>query len=93
MEVTFYGNGVVWDGLKNRNLCKFVKGEFKTSDPRVIELLKDYPSNTEGVEESTDIPVDLDKCTIKELKMYAKQYNIKLRDARTKDEILDILTR
>ena len=54
MRITFKGNGVVWDGARKKNLCKFEgggykegvwhEGEFTTDDPRTIELLKDYPT-------------------------------------------------
>lgn len=35
----FYGNGIVWDGQKNRPLCEFKNGEFDTSDNCKIEKL------------------------------------------------------
>lgn len=42
MDVTFKGNGLVWDKERNKPLCKFDKsGEYKTADKRIISILKD----------------------------------------------------
>lgn len=35
----FYGNGIVWDGQKNRPLCEFKNGEYETSDNYKIDKL------------------------------------------------------
>ena len=58
MRITFKGNGVVWDAGAKKNLCKFeggkfengvwIEGLFTTDDPRIIELLKDYPTVPAG---------------------------------------------
>lgn len=37
--IKFFGNGVVWDPLKNKKLCEFKNGIFETSDQYVIEIL------------------------------------------------------
>lgn len=36
----FYGNGIVWDGTADKPLCRFVDGEYKTTDRKVIAKLK-----------------------------------------------------
>jgi hypothetical protein len=35
----FYGNGIVWDAIKNKPLCKFINGEYETNDNECIEKL------------------------------------------------------
>lgn len=36
----YKGNGVVWDSVKNKPLCKFVNGEFETNDSYIIGVLE-----------------------------------------------------
>jgi hypothetical protein len=37
----FYGNGIVWDSTKNKELCKFDKGILETKDSYIINRLKE----------------------------------------------------
>ena len=37
--MNFKGNGLVWDNVKNKSLCKFVDKEYKTDDKYTIDKL------------------------------------------------------
>lgn len=37
--MTFYGNGVVWDGKNNRPLCRFEDGKIDTTDDTICQRL------------------------------------------------------
>jgi hypothetical protein len=42
--MTFYSdnpNQIVWHKERNKALCKFTGGQLRTSNPRIIEILKD----------------------------------------------------
>lgn len=36
----FKGNGIAWDAIKDRVLCKFIDGQFETEDNQLIDDLK-----------------------------------------------------
>lgn len=61
----FKGNGVVWDGEKNKPLCKFVKGSLSTLDQRTISILErnNYQGELtdEDFEEPKTDPVEAEK--------------------------------
>jgi hypothetical protein len=37
----FYGNGIIWDAVKNKTLCKFEKGILETEDSYICNRLKE----------------------------------------------------
>ena len=37
----FYGNGIIWDSVKNKVLCKFDKGILETEDTYICDRLKE----------------------------------------------------
>jgi hypothetical protein len=41
MEIKFKGNGLVWNPIKNKLLCKFIDGEYTTSDHAEISILRE----------------------------------------------------
>ena len=41
MEITFKGNGIVWNPIRNKQLCRFTDGEYTTSDHDEIAFLRD----------------------------------------------------
>ena len=63
MEITFKGNGIVWNPIKNRKLCRFESGEYTTSDHDEIAILREsfdclsdldeYDKRRKAVERST----------------------------------------
>lgn len=36
----FYGNGIVWDAQAGRTLCRFINGEFESTDEHTESVLK-----------------------------------------------------
>lgn len=47
----FKGNGIVWDGEKDKRLCAFNKASsLETEDPRVIKILKKLGYESSGSE-------------------------------------------
>jgi hypothetical protein len=69
----FFGKGVVWDSEKNKRLCKFLNGSFKTEDERIIKKLIDLGYEYEGL---IELPVDLEALSIDELKNKADELKI-----------------
>ena len=55
----FYGNGIVWNADTDSTLCRFINGEFETTDPIVIDKLitKGYLGHLAGVEKSPAVEV------------------------------------
>ena len=39
MEITFKGNGIVWNPKANKRLCRFENGTYTTTDQKEIEIL------------------------------------------------------
>jgi hypothetical protein len=37
----FYGNGIIWDSVKNKALCNFEKGILETEDSYICDRLKE----------------------------------------------------
>ena len=44
----FIGKGKVWDKVKNKTLCEFVGGFYKTEDPEMIKTLKEMGFKYDG---------------------------------------------
>ena len=95
--MVFLGNGLVFvQGGKN---IKFIDGKYSTEDKREIERLKDYPTDPpNAMEGNNSIPFnaewherELKDYTIKELKIYADENDIDLKDAKKKVDILEIV--
>lgn len=59
----FYGNGVVWNTDTDSALCKFIDGEFETTDSIIIDKLitKGYLGHLAGVEKSPMIEVPVEE--------------------------------
>lgn len=59
----FYGNGVVWNTDTDSALCKFINGEFETTDSIAIDKLitKGYLGHLAGVEKSPMIEVPVEE--------------------------------
>ena len=47
----FYGNGVVWDNKRSKVLCKFINGEYETTDKHEIEYLLEKGYDNDGVQQ------------------------------------------
>lgn len=77
----FYGKGVVWDKDKSRPLCRFTDGRLETTDPQVIEKLKEagYEHGPEPEKTKKEIMAMLDE--------YGVKYNQKAR----KEELQELL--
>lgn len=79
---------MVWDSSENRPLCKFVKGVFETNDEEVASRLEGMGYK---VEKETDADADvkpLDEMKVEELKAYAAEHGIDLKDSKGKADIL-----
>jgi uncharacterized lipoprotein YehR (DUF1307 family) len=37
--MVFYGNGIVWDAVKNKNLCRVSDGKYETDNDEIIQYL------------------------------------------------------
>jgi len=101
----FKGNGVIWDGSKKKNLCKFVDGKFETKDQRTIDILKNF-DGVELISEDTPVKVESiaveieeepaeepkeEKKTKKALIAEAKELGIKGADRMTADKLTELL--
>lgn len=91
----FKGTGLVWDKDKNKPLCKFIKGEYKTEDTREINLLKKIDSIEVVSDESPVLKVNTEdiviKKTKKQLVIEAKKIGIKGADRKTAEELIILL--
>lgn len=52
----FYGNGIIWDSLKNKALCKFDKGILETEDSYICDRLKELKYKHDEVKEEVEKP-------------------------------------
>lgn len=87
--MVFLGNGLVF--VQSGKNIKFVDGKYSTENKREIERLKDYPTDPPNAIEDLDKPKEVKDYTIKELKIYAKENYIDLKDAKKKGDILEII--
>lgn len=81
---------MVWDSSENRSLCKFVKGVFETNDEAVASRLEGMGYKVEK-EADADADADvkpLDEMKVEELKTYAAEHGIDLKDSKGKADIL-----
>ena len=53
----FYGNGIVWDSVKNKILCNFERGILETEDSYICDRLKElkYKHDEEVKEEVKEV--------------------------------------
>ena len=100
--VTFKGNGVVWDKERNKVLCSFRNGEFKTDDKRVIDILlkggyehdavlEEETKEEEIIEEVIEEKEDLTEKTVSELREIAKTAGHTGIYRKTKEELISML--
>lgn len=47
----FYGNGIVWDSVKNKKLCSFRNGILETEDSYICDRLKELKYKHDEIEE------------------------------------------
>ena len=73
----FFGQGVVWDKAKNKELCKFEKGEYETNDTRIITILKE--NNYKFEEEVKNVTEKVENVTKVEPKKIAQKVKTKKR--------------
>jgi hypothetical protein len=60
--MVFYGNGIVWDAVKNKNLCKFIDGKYETDSDDIIQHLIKLGFNYENEVIKEDIKLkELDR--------------------------------
>lgn len=69
-------------------LAKAAPKEFSV----IYKPLTELPKGVEAVDEIPEDGIDLDKMTLKELKTFAKEQEIDLGSAKTKDAIIDVIT-
>ena len=79
----FKGHGHIWNPERNKMLCTFKDGEYKTDDEYEITMLKrlGYEFEGEQVNKSMTKPapktIDYDAMTLKELRCVAQGMGIK----------------
>lgn len=64
----FYGNGVVWDLVKNKVLCKFEKGILETENSYICDRLKELKYKHDEVivkEEVKEVVKEIKKEVVK----------------------------
>ena len=76
--------GIVWDAEHNKPLIKFVNGTATTTDKTVAIKLQKLGYTVEGIESENSLL----EMTVADLKVYASNRGIDLRNATKKSEII-----
>ena len=92
----FYGNGVVWNPIKKKALCRFNKhGEFETDDKdiikKLVELEYKHDGKVEIEEEIVEDEVILDDLTNNDIRKLLDDKGIKGVARKNRKQLLKLL--
>ena len=97
----FYGNGVVWDNMKSKVLCKFKNGEYEATDKYEIGYLLEKGYDNDGVQQE-EIKEEDEEVEVGEIVNYEEMTNNELRsilekrgheglDRKNKKQLLELI--
>lgn len=94
--IIFYGKGMVWDKQKNKLLCKFENGEYKTEDKHEQSVLKNLEYEHEEIKKvvpdlSNATEEDLKKVNKDDIKAYLDQGNVQYDSKATKEDLVALI--
>lgn len=80
------GNTVVWDKERERELCRFEKGQLETEDPRTCEILVKLGYEHDGELPKPELVKEIDD-ELAALRAKGKEYGIKSAHSMKKETL------
>lgn len=91
----FYGNGVVWDNMKSKVLCKFTNGEYETIDKYEIEQLIKRGYESDGIQQEEEAEekkvVNYEDMTNNELRTILEERGHEGLERKNKKQLLELI--